>query len=157
MSQYSFKKYFRIVKSNGDGNCLYYSILKSNDYYKVSKLRIELAGIIERNEEQIQENNKVLKNELYEHTELMKNNGVWGTNLEMNAASLYFKKPIFSIEVENDRIVRCFCFTNKTFQIQIDEGEAVDITDLYDEDSDYIYILWNGKNHWDGLELLNKN
>jgi len=156
-----FEDYFKILKSKGDGNCLFRSIINSSKHLKdfryedTNKLREDCCNVIKNNEFNIQKG--IPKHELDLHINKMKNDGIWGTTSQIVAMSILLKKTIINLELKDGLICACSAFYEDCEEdsICILHDKCLETDVFSNEDfKDVIFILWNGKNHWDGLKLI---
>jgi len=90
------KKTCKIWKCKGDGNCLFRALSKSlfDDEEKHNKIRNEIADFIEQNQDHFGDFIDEEKFKFPEYVKNIRNDAVWGDNLELIAASRLYNRQI---------------------------------------------------------------
>ena len=94
----------KIVKVEGDGNCLFRAVsqqLINNDYskknYSIEKLRKKTVKYIKENSDKLWDEGKVDQEYIDNYIQNMSKDGTWGTDLEIRVLSRILKINIFVI------------------------------------------------------------
>jgi hypothetical protein len=154
LKEYNLKR----IENEGKGNCLFISI--SQNYTKTCKysdyktLRKEIVENILENRKEYEENIKYLNNiTIEEYCEKMKNEGEWGSHMELNSACQILKREIILISInKNDDLIQFSSISKKYGNSNLEKNEINELLeDLKTKNENPILIYYN-ENHFENIE-----